>query len=144
MKFLGLIAVLCAALALAACGDENASSEPTKLERPTKPTIEPPPAPPKRLIVNDIEEGEGEEAEEGDEIAVEYYAIDMTGEERYSSWNKGGEALHVKLGADASFPGWDRALEGMKVGGRREILFPASLTYNLGPLFYIVDLLRFE
>ena len=141
MKVLGLIAVFCLAVALVGCGEGSSSGETAKL---TKPVVKPPPGPPpKELVIRDIEEGSGPGARSGDVLTVHYVGVNEKGEELFSSWTRRRAPLAVRLGGRDSFPGWDKGLEGMKVGGRRELLIPAHLALG-EPIFYVVDLLKIE
>lgn len=151
MKYLGLIAILCAALTFAACGSDNSPPDSRKPEakkpaetKLTKPHIQPPSGPPpKELVVRDLKEGSGPPTKAGDEMTVEYLAVDKTGKKVFSSWDKSTPLrLTFQLGAGDYFPGWDKGLTGMKVGGRRELIFPSKLTRGFGALFYVIDLLE--
>ncbi|HEV7625383.1 MAG TPA: FKBP-type peptidyl-prolyl cis-trans isomerase, partial [Streptomyces sp.] len=51
------------------------------------------------------------------------------GEEFDASWNR-GKPLQFQLGAGQVIPGWDRGVQGMKVGGRRRLTIPAHLAYG--------------
>ncbi|MGW0469400.1 FKBP-type peptidyl-prolyl cis-trans isomerase [Streptomyces sp. NPDC003027] len=86
--------------------------------------------PPKDLEIKDIWEGDGPEAKAGATVSVHYVGVSFsTGEEFDSSWNR-GTPLQFKLGAGQVIPGWDQGVEGMKVGGRRQLVIPAHLAYG--------------
>lgn len=52
-----------------------------------------------------------------------------TGEEFDASWNRGAP-LRFPLGAGRVIAGWDQGVQGMKVGGRRQLIIPAHLAYG--------------
>ena len=100
----------------------------------------------------EIVEGDGAEAKAGDEVTVQYVGVGYkTGEEFDSSWSR-GEPFTFTLGAGEVIPGWDQGIDGMKVGGRRELIIPPDLAYGpagsppaIGPnetLIFVVDLLE--
>ena len=140
MKFLGLIALICVVLGIVACGDDSSSAEAEKPEKLTKPEIDPPRAPPEEVVIEDLIEGSGEEAEVGDTITIHYRAVGQDGKELFSSWGNGFGPDTVELGVGEYFPALEEGIEGMKVGGRREILIPSDLAFKHGPLYYAIDL----
>ncbi|MFD3727330.1 FKBP-type peptidyl-prolyl cis-trans isomerase [Streptomyces sp. NPDC058671] len=86
--------------------------------------------PPKDLEIKDIWEGDGELAEAGDFVKVHYVGVSFdSGEEFDASWNRGAP-LDFNLGAGQVIQGWDRGVQGMKVGGRRQLVIPADLAYG--------------
>ncbi|MFF8291758.1 FKBP-type peptidyl-prolyl cis-trans isomerase [Streptomyces sp. NPDC016309] len=86
--------------------------------------------PPKDLEIKDIWEGDGPEAKAGDMVKVHYVGVAFsTGEEFDSSWNR-GTPLQFKLGIGQVIAGWDQGVQGMKVGGRRQLIIPAHLAYG--------------
>jgi peptidylprolyl isomerase len=86
--------------------------------------------PPADLEVKDIWVGEGTEAKAGDMVSVHYVGVAFsTGEEFDASWNR-GNPLRFQLGVGQVIPGWDRGVQGMKVGGRRQLTIPAHLAYG--------------
>ncbi|MER7170702.1 MULTISPECIES: FKBP-type peptidyl-prolyl cis-trans isomerase [Streptomyces] len=86
--------------------------------------------PPKDLEIKDIWEGDGPEAKAGDTVQVHYVGVSFsTGEEFDSSWNR-GTPLAFHLGAGQVIAGWDQGVQGMKVGGRRQLIIPAHLAYG--------------
>ncbi|MFF4226891.1 FKBP-type peptidyl-prolyl cis-trans isomerase [Streptomyces sp. L500] len=86
--------------------------------------------PPADLEIVDIWEGDGAEAKAGDFVKVHYVGVAFsTGEEFDASWNR-GSALEFKLGAGQVIQGWDKGIQGMKVGGRRRLTIPAHLAYG--------------
>jgi len=52
-----------------------------------------------------------------------------TGEEFDASYNR-GDPLTFQLGVGQVIQGWDQGVQGMKVGGRRQLLIPAHLAYG--------------
>jgi peptidylprolyl isomerase len=162
----GLIAIsLCAALAVAGCGGGgDSSSEAAKPSGATtvessgdasnrsKPEVTVPSgAPPKELGEKELIEGTGAEAKSGDKITVQYVGVGYKSEEEFdSSWSR-NEPFSFTLGAGEVIPGWDQGVEGMKVGGRRELIIPPELAYGeagappaIGPnetLVFAIDLL---
>jgi peptidylprolyl isomerase len=86
--------------------------------------------PPAELQITDIWEGDGGEATRGDMVKVHYVGVSYsTGEEFDASWNR-GDPLQFKLGTGQVIPGWDQGLQGMKVGGRRQLIIPPGLAYG--------------
>ncbi|MFE2560714.1 FKBP-type peptidyl-prolyl cis-trans isomerase [Streptomyces sp. NPDC059352] len=86
--------------------------------------------PPKDLEIKDLWEGDGEIADAGDFVKVHYVGVAFsTGEEFDASWNR-GNPLDFRLGAGQVISGWDKGIEGMKVGGRRQLVIPAHLAYG--------------
>ncbi|MEU5403034.1 FKBP-type peptidyl-prolyl cis-trans isomerase [Streptomyces sp. NPDC005963] len=86
--------------------------------------------PPAKLEIKDIWEGDGPEAKAGDVVSVHYVGVAFsTGEEFDASWNR-GNPLQFKLGVGQVIAGWDQGVQGMKVGGRRQLIIPANLAYG--------------
>jgi peptidylprolyl isomerase len=161
--------VLCAALAIVGCGggsdsstesSESTAATTTESTSPeaagsakTKPKVTVPTgAPPKKLEVKELEEGSGAEAKSGKEVTVQYVGVNYkNGKEFDSSWSR-NEPFSFTLGAGEVIPGWDQGVEGMKVGGRRELIIPPELAYGeagappaIGPnetLVFVIDLLE--
>jgi peptidylprolyl isomerase len=120
-----------------------------------RPTIDKPEGDiPFELGIDDLVEGEGDEATKGSKVSVHYVGVAFsTGDEFDASWN-GGEPFEFKLGAGQVIPGWDAGVEGMKVGGRRKLTIPAAMAYGARgaggvikphePLVFVVDLLSVD
>lgn len=96
-----------------------------------KPTVTVPTTPiPDDLVIIDDVVGTGAEATAGCLVDVHYVGVAWsTGKEFDSSWNR-GEPLNFPLGAGMVIQGWDRGIQGMKVGGRRTLHIPAHLAYG--------------
>jgi peptidylprolyl isomerase len=116
-----------------------------------KPEVEvPDEPPPEELEVEDLVEGDGDEAQQGDLLEVEYVGVLYeNGREFDSSWER-DEPFAFQLGAGMVIPGWDEGLEGMREGGRRRLTIPPDLAYgeagappDIGPgetLVFVIDL----
>ena len=86
--------------------------------------------PPGNLEITDVWEGDGAVAKAGDTVAVHYVGVAYsTGEEFDASWNR-GEPLQFRLGVGQVIAGWDQGVQGMKVGGRRQLIIPPDLAYG--------------
>jgi peptidylprolyl isomerase len=119
----------------------------------TKPTITIPEGDaPTFLLIEDIEFGDGAEAVAGSAPLMHYVGASWsTGREFDASWDR-GKPFSFKLGAGQVIRGWDKGVDGMKVGGRRRLTIPPDLGYGaagaggvIAPnetLVFIVDLLE--
>jgi peptidylprolyl isomerase len=181
VKHLTLILLACLAVVVAGCGNSNdsstsssdstatstESSEKSPAEsagssekqasggEKTKPKVTVPSGPPpKKLEIKEIEEGSGAEAKAGDEVTVQYVGVGYESEEEFdSSWSR-NEPFPLTLGTGGVIPGWEKGIEGMKVGGRRELIIPPNLAYGpqgsppvIGPnetLIFVIDLLAIK
>ena len=66
----------------------------------------------------------------GDTVQVHYVGVAYsTGEEFDASWNR-GEPLEFRLGTGRVIAGWDQGVQGMRVGGRRQLVIPPDLAYG--------------
>jgi peptidylprolyl isomerase len=69
-------------------------------------------------------------AKPGDTVQVHYVGVAYsTGEEFDASWDR-GDPLQFQLGVGQVIEGWDRGVQGMKVGGRRQLVIPPGLAYG--------------
>jgi peptidylprolyl isomerase len=107
---------------------------------------------PTELVITDLVVGEGAEATAGDRVSVHYVGVaHSTGEEFDASYNR-GSAFQFPLGEGRVIAGWDQGVQGMKVGGRRQLVIPPHLGYGdrgaggaIKPgetLIFVVDLLE--
>jgi peptidylprolyl isomerase len=97
----------------------------------SKPEIDfPDGPPPEDLEITEITVGSGPEAKAGDQVRVHYVGVaHSTGEEFDASYNRGAP-LDFPLGAGRVIAGWDQGVQGMKVGGRRQLVIPPHLGYG--------------
>ncbi len=106
--------------------------------------------PPAELVITDLIEGTGPAAEAGQYVSVHYVGVThSTGEEFDSSYDR-GQPLKFGLGRGQVISGWDQGLQGMKVGGRRQLVIPPDMAYGprgaggvIGPnetLIFVCDL----
>ena len=86
--------------------------------------------PPADLEIKDIWEGDGPVAKAGDTVSVHYVGVAFSsGEEFDASWNRGAP-LQFRLGVGQVIAGWDQGVQGMRVGGRRQLIIPPGLAYG--------------
>lgn len=87
-------------------------------------------APPADLEIIDLVEGDGPAATSGATVQVHYVGVaHSTGEEFDASYDRGGP-LSFRLGVGQVIQGWDTGVQGMKVGGRRQLVIPPHLAYG--------------
>jgi FKBP-type peptidyl-prolyl cis-trans isomerase FkpA len=81
----------------------------------------------------DLKDGTGEVATKGDTVQVHYtgwlYVDGKRGMKFDSSLDR-GMPFPFKLGAGQVIRGWDEGVDGMKVGGKRELIIPPDLGYG--------------
>jgi len=139
-----LLVVLVAVVLVSRGGDDDAATGKPEVEIPAD-------DPPTELLVEDLEEGDGPEAAAGDQIGVSYVGVLYdTGAEFDSNFDS-GLPFEFQLGGGSVIPGWDEGLEGMKVGGRRQLTIPPDLAYGAqgqppdippnSTLVFVIDLL---
>lgn len=81
-----------------------------------------------QLQIIDQQAGTGEEVKAGANVTVDYTgAIATTGKVFESSLDSGQKAT---FGLDQVIDGWRQGLVGMKVGGKRRLLIPATQAYG--------------
>ncbi len=106
---------------------------------------------PAHLVTKDLIKGTGAVAKAGSSVSVNYVGVlYKNGKEFDSSWKR-SQTFPFQLGQGQVIKGWDQGVPGMKVGGRRELIIPASLAYGAqgspptippnAPLVFVVDLL---
>ena len=85
------------------------------------------------LQFEEITVGEGEVAVAGNHVSVHYTGWlqnpDGTKGSKFDSSKDRNEPFEFPLGAGNVIKGWDEGVQGMKVGGARKLIIPASLGY---------------
>ncbi|MGZ4179982.1 MAG: FKBP-type peptidyl-prolyl cis-trans isomerase [Solirubrobacteraceae bacterium] len=172
-RTLGTSLALVLAAGLTACGSSSTapgveqapSGGATQASIPTTP--KPPPAlskkpvvtvpktaPPTKLVTKDLVQGTGQAASQGKTVTVNYVGVlYKTGKEFDSSWSR-NQPFTTALSPGSVISGWVQGLNGMKVGGRRELIIPPSLGYGKAgspptippnsTLVFVVDLLSVQ
>ena len=117
-----------------------------------KPVVTIPTGPaPTTLVTKDLVTGTGQTAKAGDTVTVNYVGeLYKNGKEFDSSWSR-NQPFTAALSSGSLIRGWVQGIPGMKVGGRRELIIPASLAYGKmgspptippnSPLVFVIDLL---
>ena len=88
------------------------------------------------LIIEDLEPGSGEAVTAGQLAVVHYtgWLYDETAEgnkgDKFDSSLDRGDPFGFKVGGGQVIRGWDVGVEGMRVGGMRRLVIPASLGYG--------------
>ena len=81
------------------------------------------------VAVKDLAVGGGAVAKAGATVTVHYTGWLMDGKKFDSSHDR-KEPFDFTLGAQEVIPGWEKGVEGMKVGGKRELVIPPELAYG--------------
>ncbi|MGW8393592.1 FKBP-type peptidyl-prolyl cis-trans isomerase [Pseudoduganella sp. HUAS MS19] len=117
-------------LALAAC-DRSKAPAPTQAAAAATP-----------LQKIDTVVGTGKEAVAGANVVVNYtgWIYEPNAPQQHGAQfdsSIGRSPFSFPLGAGQVIPGWDQGVQGMKVGGKRTLIVPASLGYGsngIGPI----------
>jgi len=130
LTLIGSFAVLAVivGIVLISRGGDDAEEAPADGEKPTVEIAEG--DPPTELEIEDLEEGDGEEAAEGDQLSVNYVGVLYENGEEFDNSYDRGVPFDFPLGGGQVIPGWDEGLVGMKVGGRRQLTIPPDLGYG--------------
>ena len=120
--------VLALALPVAACGDDEPTAVPIE-ETTFEPTLGVNLGASTRtesgLYYRTLADGTGATVATGQLLTV-----------GYAGWLANGsqfaprDTIDFRLGAGDVIPGWDLGIAGMRVGGRRQLIIPASLAYG--------------
>jgi|688.fasta_scaffold139112_3 peptidylprolyl isomerase len=168
-KALAVCVATSLAVLVSACGDDDTSSDSTTADSITemeltpvedyevvgeKPEIViPNEEPPTDLVIEDLRDGDGEQVTTGSFITVHYVGVSWSNGEQFdASWDR-EQPFQFTIGVDPVIQGWELGLQGMKVGGQRQLTIPPDLGYGpdgtgpIGPnetLVFVVDLLAVE
>lgn len=96
-----------------------------------KPVVVIPDGPaPADLVIEDLIVGDGNEAVAGRHVDVHYVGVAWSSGQQFdASWDR-GSTFQFPLGAGHVIQGWDRGVQGMKVGGRRRLTIPSEMGYG--------------
>jgi FKBP-type peptidyl-prolyl cis-trans isomerase len=81
------------------------------------------------LQITDQIVGTGQEATPHSLVTVHYTGWLMDGKKFDSSVDR-NEPFTFSLGRGDVIPGWDQGVQGMRVGGKRELIIPPQLAYG--------------
>ena len=86
----------------------------------------------KKLVVRDIKTGHGPAAKAGSSVTVSYIGVSCdSGQVFDATYRDGGKPFTVSpLGKANVIAGWNKGLIGVKAGGVRELVIPASEAYG--------------
>ncbi|HGY54894.1 MAG TPA: FKBP-type peptidyl-prolyl cis-trans isomerase [Caldithrix abyssi] len=76
-----------------------------------------------------VEEGNGAQAEKGQEVSVHYAGFLMSGKKFDSSYDR-NEPIVFHVGMGEMIPGFDEGVAAMKLGEKRRLFIPAGLAYG--------------
>lgn len=124
-------------LGLMACGGEDPSESPEGTTPAVAGAPELAPAleldaftqTPSGLQYRDLTVGDGAEARSGQTVTVHYTGWLKDGAKFDSSLDR-GEPFQFPLGQGQVIPGWEEGVEGMRVGGKRQLVIPPDLGYG--------------
>jgi FKBP-type peptidyl-prolyl cis-trans isomerase len=87
---------------------------------------------PADLEIKDLVTGTGDQAAKGATLTMHYTGWLYRNGHRAKKFDSslGHAPFTFKLGAGEVIEGWDRGIEGMKVGGKRELIIPPQLGYG--------------
>ncbi|MFB7867542.1 MULTISPECIES: FKBP-type peptidyl-prolyl cis-trans isomerase [unclassified Streptomyces] len=162
-RLAGLLVVPLLLLTTAACGSDDKGSDSGSMKNGLpaitagekfgeKPTLAKGVGdPPKDLKVNVISEGDGAVTKKGDALSVNYLGQEWDETTPFDNSFDRKQPFSLTLGQGQVIQGWEKGLEGQKVGSRVEIGIPPALGYgeqgqgDIKPnatLVFVVDILK--
>ncbi len=81
------------------------------------------------LQITDVQEGTGAIAKIGDKVSV-HYTGQLTNGKVFDSSRTRGTPFEFTLGEGRVIEGWEQGIQGMKVGGQRQLIIPPSMGYG--------------
>lgn len=108
--------------------DQQNSASPASLQAQPAPTMESQQV--TQLSIKDEVVGTGAEAKSGDTVTVNYVGSLLNGKVFDASANHGTAGFSFTLGKQQVIEGWDKGLLGMKEGGKRLLVIPATMGYG--------------
>lgn len=108
----------------------DATSTPSTTDVTTQTQTAMPTADVTELQITDEVVGTGPAAAAGDTVTVNYVGSLTNGTVFDASAKHGSSGFTFPLGAGQVIKGWDQGIVGMKVGGKRKLVIPASLAYG--------------
>jgi FKBP-type peptidyl-prolyl cis-trans isomerase len=102
---------------------------------------------PSGMYIKDVKVGNGATAKPGMTVGAMYWGYFTDG--NLFETNEKAAPIEFPLGTEGIIPGWNQGLEGMKVGGKRQLIIPSALAYGpagrgaIGPntnLVFVVEL----
>ena len=89
---------------------------------------------PSGLQYMDLTVGNGDVAKAGEQVSVHYtgwlQTPDRSKGRKFDSSKDRGQPFQFALGQGQVIKGWDEGVQGMKVGGMRELIIPPALGYG--------------
>ena len=81
------------------------------------------------LQMEDVKVGTGAEAVSGKTVTVHYVGT-LTNGSKFDSSRDRGQGFTFRLGAGQVIQGWEKGVDGMKVGGVRKLTIPPDMGYG--------------
>ena len=82
-----------------------------------------------RLQYKDLKVGDGSIAESG-KVAMVQYTGWLTDGTKFDSSYDHGQPFQFRIGEGGVIQGWDKGVQGMRVGGKRRLVIPSELGYG--------------
>lgn len=107
-----------------------------------KPEVDPPDRPPPRkLLVRELKKGSGPAARRGDQVFVHYAgAVYKTGRVVYGTWPPFEASIFQLEFSDSFLRAFEEGIEGMRVGGLREVIIPRHRLEGDPTMDYVIAL----
>jgi len=94
---------------------------------------------PRKTLIRDLEVGSGPAAQHGNEVSFYYAGADhATGKIKYYGWPP-NLPVTIRLGFGTFGRSWEKTIEGMRVGGIRQVIITAGYLSKT-PLDYVIVL----